>query len=170
MIVRLNNGFFSNPPMQGNFNRNQMMNGNMQNSAAAFNVNGNNLAQFGMPINPAQKNLFINNNPQFNQMNNVAAAPVNNQIHRSYNFKQMDHGSNSAMSNNLRGSLNNNNISNNSVKGSNSIGDASLGTNSSITPATAQVLFRFYLKICFNTNYKFNKSFHFFVLYLICKG
>lgn len=148
MIVRLNNGFFSNLPMQGKLNRNQMMNGNMPN-AVAVNMNGNNLAQFGMPINSAQKNLFISKNQQYNQMNNLSAAPVNNQIQRSYNFKQMDHNNSAgsstpAMSGNLRGSFNNNNMPNNSVNGSNPTSETNQNSNNSNSPATAQVFFLFY--------------------------
>lgn len=73
------------------------------------NMNGNNFAQFGMPTNQAQRNLFLNNNQQFNNFKN------NQPIQQGYNFKQMDNSSGAAATGsnrgdnagNLRGAINN---------------------------------------------------------------
>ncbi len=141
-----------------------MMNGNISNGA--MNMNGNNMSQFGMPINNSQKNLLLNNNPHFNNMNNFAAVSTNNQDQRSYKFKQMDPNiqmaSNPLMSGNLRGSLNTN-LQNNLVNGSNPTDGANQESNISNSPATAQVFFALF-------KYFIEEFFIYYLLFILIKN
>jgi hypothetical protein len=127
MIVRINNSFFNPPHVDAvNNGQNTLINAiksksinngitkqqnfpnNMNNMTG--NMNGNNFAQFGMPVNQAQRNLFMNNNK---------INPMNSPSPNGYHFKQMDQinnpdtNSNSNLNQipvsnpNLRGSLDN---------------------------------------------------------------
>lgn len=128
MIVRENNSFYD----QNNFNP-----GN--------NMNMNNMPQFSMQFNSAQRNnIFLRNTSQQNQINNLTNTNINNP--GSYNFKQMDKtnhvGQNPSMPGNLRGTFNSNlNMQNNIVNSSNANDDLSQETNNTSSPATAQVFF-----------------------------
>lgn len=78
----MNDGFF-NPPKLDEVNNNPLIAAAMKNKNSIIRmndninllnmigkINSNNFAQFGMRVNPAQRNLFLNNSQQFNNFNN----------------------------------------------------------------------------------------------------